>query len=158
MRALCIVKVKSVLLLQHRDSLAVSIVLEDQLLQVQKGALVRHFLAHLHRRLPHVLRGKTRAVGALSILHYKFHLKDLLQDSRGEYFLLYRQLHSQALAVRLRPYEVGVNQAHRLETLELLQADRQQLARLELRNHPGARRVQVALAVTAKVDRRLLRY
>lgn len=157
MRTLRIVKVESVLLFEYGHRFAVCIVLEDQLLEIQERALVGDFLAHLYRCLPHILRCQTRAVRALPVLHHKFHLKNLLQNGGREYLLLDCQLHPQSLAVGLCPYKVGVNESHRLETFEFLEAYGQQLPRLELRNDPSAGGIQIPLAVAAKVDRGLLR-
>lgn len=67
------------------------------------------------------------------------------------------QLDLDTSAVGLGPNEAGIDQTHFAEALELLETERQELARLERGGHPDTRRLQVALAVAAKVDGRLLR-
>lgn len=60
------------------------VVLEDQLLQVQKRPLVVYFLSNLDGSLPHVLGGQSGAVRALSVGNHVFDLKNLLENRGGE--------------------------------------------------------------------------
>ncbi len=115
-----------------------------------------HLLTHLHHGPPRVLRRQNGAVGTLTILNHELDLKDLLQDRRREHLLLHRQLDSKTLAVRLGPDETSVDEPHLVETFELLETDGEELSRLETRGNPRVGWIQVALAVSAEVDRRLL--
>ena len=59
--------------------------LQDELFEKQKRALVRNLLTDLDERLPRVLRSEFGAVGTLGMLNEVFDLKDLLEDGGGEY-------------------------------------------------------------------------
>ena len=67
----------------------------------------------------------------------------LLQDGPRDDFCLNGELHLDSLRVGFSPDELGVDQPHLGERLELLQAERHQLAGLEAAAHPLVRRVQV---------------
>ncbi len=88
------------------------------------------------------------------------------------YLLLNGQLDLDAFGVRLCPHKAGVNQPHLtwgrnigvglmltvragpnlVEAFEALEAEAEQLARLELGLNPGRRRAEVAGAAAAEVD------
>ena len=57
---------------------------QNQLFQEQERPLVVDLLSNLNRSLPHVLRGESSAVGALSVGNDVLDLEDLLEDGRGE--------------------------------------------------------------------------
>ena len=80
MRAVRVVKVEAVADLFDRDGVLLRAVFEDELFEEQEGALVRHFLAHLHERFPGVFRGEAGAVGALAVLDEVLDLEYLLKD------------------------------------------------------------------------------
>lgn len=60
---------------------------------------------------------------------------------------------TQALRVWFRPDEMGLGEAHLVESLEPLQTQRQKLLRFLFRRNPRGRRRQEALAVAAKRNR-----
>lgn len=59
------VEIQTILGLLDVDGIAVSVVLEDELLKVQKGSLVRHLLAQLNAGVPSVDSERLLAVRAL---------------------------------------------------------------------------------------------
>ena len=63
-------------------SVLVSIVLQDELLEVQESPLVRHLLPDLYLRFPGILGCQSRTVWTLTILDDVLDLKHLLQDRR----------------------------------------------------------------------------
>ena len=86
------VKVDSVGDLLHRDRLHVRLVLEDELLQEEKGTLVVDLLANLDDGAPRVVRSNHVAIHALEVVDDELNDKHLLQDDAGEYLLLYGEL------------------------------------------------------------------
>eukprot|EP00047_Mylnosiga_fluctuans_P011229 m.20129 g.20129 ORF g.20129 m.20129 type:complete len:556 (+) comp3504_c0_seq1:1194-2861(+) len=146
--------------IRHRldaDGLRVLVVLDDQLLQVQERLLVADLLAGLHDGVPRVLGLAAVARVAHLVRDDVLDHKDLLQHGAGEDLLLNGQLDLQALRVGLGPDEPGIDETDLVEALETLEAEGEKLARLELALHPRARRVEVAAASAAVVDRHLLR-
>lgn len=77
-------KVETVLDLLDTDRVLVGVVLQDELLEVEEGALVVDLLADLDERSPSVLRGETGALGALRALDDVLDLEDLLQNGGRE--------------------------------------------------------------------------
>lgn len=67
----------------------------------------------------------------------------------AEYLLLDSKLHFEAARVRLCPDEASVDQLHLVEALKALDAEREELTRLELGLNPGGRRVQVSECMSA---------
>jgi len=58
--------------------------LEDELLQEQECPLVRDLLTKLYYSLPCILCGQFCTIWTLAVLHYIFHLEDLLDYRRCE--------------------------------------------------------------------------
>ena len=112
-----------------------------------------HFLPHLHARVPLItIRRAPRARIAHPPLHHKFRHERLLQYRSVQHFLLYGQLRLQSFTVRLRPHEARVHELHLLQSLDALDAKRQQLFALEIGADPVLGRLQVALALRAIRD------
>lgn len=84
MRALTIVEINTVLDLTNVGGIFVCVMLEDQLLQVQEGTLMLHFLTHLYNRLPGVLGSHTRTLVTLLVGHHILNFEYLLQDRIGK--------------------------------------------------------------------------
>ncbi len=105
------VEVDAVPLLLDVDGVPVRLVLEDQLFQQEKRALVRHLLPHLHGGTPHVGRVRLGAVAALLVGDDVNHLEALLhQDAVGD-GVLDCDLDFDAARVGFCPDEAGVDNA-----------------------------------------------
>jgi len=143
---LCKVEIKAVGDLANVCGSLVDAVLEDELLEEEERALVRDLLANLDHSAPRVLG--LCSVARLADLAGDDELDDegLLQDRRRKHLLLDRQLDLDTLRVGLGPDKAGVDQPHLVKATHLLQAQRQQLARLELAGEPLVGRLQVPLA------------
>eukprot|EP00754_Rhynchopus_humris_P044322 Rhum_TRINITY_DN4047_c0_g1::Rhum_TRINITY_DN4047_c0_g1_i1::g.12824::m.12824 len=140
------------------QAVEVHAVLEDKLLEVQDHPLVLHALPQLRHAAPLLLaRRDLRARLALDRVHHELHHVVLLQHRSTEDLLLQGQLDLQTSAVRLRPDPRRVDEVHFVHALDLLQAQRHQLLRLELALHPVLWRLQVPLARLAPGDGDLLR-
>ena len=92
------------------------------------------------------------------MLYKVFDLEDLLEDRRGQDFLLYCERNTQSFAVRLGPYEVSIGQPNLTETFQLSQADRQKLLRLGLGYRPDRGRGEKTFAVATERNGGLFRY
>ncbi len=141
--------------LLDRHGLVVRVHLQNQLLQVEEGFFVSGTLSHLHHTLPEVL-----GLHALTLLtdlidYLELDNAGLLQNGAA-HVLLTRELDLDALGMRLCPDEAGVNQAHLVHALDALQAQGEELTRLERRLDPCGRRLQVALALAAELQQALL--
>jgi hypothetical protein len=77
-------EVEAVFYLADGEGIAVGAVLEDELLEEEKGALVVDLLPHLDEGTPGVFGGQAGAFGALGVGDDEFDLEDLLEDGRGE--------------------------------------------------------------------------
>lgn len=99
--------------------------LQNHLLQVEEGLLVRCPLTNLHNRVPCVARHASVTLVAHLILYNVVDLKYLLQYRRCEDLLLDGQLHFDALRVRLRPDEAGIHETDAIQVLDFFQAQRQ---------------------------------
>lgn len=122
--ALGVEKVKTIALLVDVRAVLVGVVLKDELLEEQEGTLVGDLLTDLNAGLPGVLGGETGTGRALAGLDDKRKDEGLLEDSVGENLLLDRDLELDAARVRLRPDELGVDQANLEKRLcDLLQTD-----------------------------------
>lgn len=84
MVALCIEEVKAVFGLADVDGIAVGIMFEDQLFEVEESAFVGDLLADLHARTPGVCGIGFRAVGTLVIGHNVLYLETLLENCAFE--------------------------------------------------------------------------
>jgi hypothetical protein len=144
------VEVEPVGHLLDADGVGVRVVLEDELLEVEEGALVIDLLARLHDGLPRVIGEAGRASRALHHLHDELDDEHLLEDGRREDLLLHGDLHLEPSRVSLGPHEAGVDQLDLVHALDALQTERQQLARLELAVHPRVRRHQVPAHATPR--------
>jgi hypothetical protein len=67
----------------------VGVVLEEQLLQVEEGALVGHVLTHLDDGVPGTLRVVSFTVLTLLIALHKLHNSRLLHDGTIHHFFLH---------------------------------------------------------------------
>lgn len=137
------VEVEAVGHLLDADGVGVGAVLEDELLEVQEGALVVHLLARLHDGLPRVIGEAGRAGRALHHLHDELDDEHLLEDGRREDLLLHGDLDLKPSRVGLGPHEAGVDELDLVHALDALQAEGEELARLQLAVHPRVRRHQV---------------
>lgn len=122
--ALRVEEVETIALLVDVRAVLVGVVLEDELLEEQEGALVGDLLADLNASLPGVLGGETSTGGALTGLDDEGQDKGLLENGVGENLLLDRDLELDTARVRLRPDELGIDQANLEERFgDLLQTD-----------------------------------
>lgn len=117
--------------------------LDDQLLEVEERLLVVRLLADLHHRVPVVLRCRPVALVAVLVCHNILDHKLLLQNGRRKHLLLDHHFDLDALGMRLRPDEPSIYQSH-LTQLQSLQAQRQELTRLEIACHIVIRRLEIA--------------
>lgn len=109
----------------YGDRILLSAVLQNQLLQVQKGPLMGNFLADLDECLPGIFRCELGAIGALTVLDEVLDLEGLFQDRVRQnlyvfldsarcggygatHFFLNRHRHPEPLGMRLGPDEVGL--------------------------------------------------
>lgn len=77
-------KIESVLDFGYRNTVAIGVVLEDELFEVKESTLVVDLLSDLDHRSPGVLRCQSSTFGALSTLNDVFDLEDLLENCRSE--------------------------------------------------------------------------
>ena len=77
---LTVEKVQAISDLLDRNCIFVSPMLEDKLLEEQKGAFMWNFLPDLNEGFPCVFGGKPRAVWTLCVLDEELDLEDLLKD------------------------------------------------------------------------------
>ena len=153
-RGLLVLEVQTVGAFFDSNGLLVSIMLQDQLLEVKEGALVRNSLTTLNLGGPRMRCVGNLAVVALQVGHDELYLEGLLQHRVLLHFLLHRQLHFDTARVRLCPNERCVEQLDSLETLDLLEAEREQLRTLKLHSNP--RRSLVPVALSAMVELHVL--
>lgn len=123
-------------------------VLQDQLLEEKKSALVMNTLPDLHLRFPHVRRVRLLTVVTLLVLDLELDDHLALQfHTRVWHFSLDCRLDLQGLGMRLCPDESRINQLHVLrEALNLFQTEGEQLWRLWLHEAPWRLLPPVALA------------
>lgn len=119
MGSLSIIEVETIFALRDVDGILVSTVLQDELLEVQEGSLVRHLLTQLYLGLPGVLGCQPGTVWTLTILNDVLDFERLLENRRGEDLLLYRQLDPEPLGVRFCPDEAGIDEPDFIETSQL---------------------------------------
>lgn len=84
MVALRVEEVKAVFSLTDVDGVAVRVVFEDQLFEVEESAFVGDLLADLHARAPGICGVGFRAVGALVVGHDILDLEALLENCAFE--------------------------------------------------------------------------
>lgn len=101
-------------------TLAVRVVLENQLLQVEKRSLVVHPLSDLHNRRPSIVRECSGAVVTLLIPHDESHHHRLLQHRAIANFLLHREFQLETPTVRLCPDPCCVHQLDLFEAHDLV--------------------------------------
>jgi hypothetical protein len=115
----------------------VSIVLEDQLLQVEEGALVINTLSYLHYSFPGVVSEGGLAVHALLVPHDELYDEGLLQDGTVLHLLLHSELQLQPAAVRFSPDPGSVDELDLLEAIHFAQADGHELSALQRCLYPA---------------------
>lgn len=150
-------EIQSVRLPLDIGNILVSVMLQNQLFNVQEGSLVIDFLTGLHDRSPGVLGHDLGTVHALLVGDNDFEDKGLLQDGGGEGFLLDGDLDFDAFAVRFGPDEAGVDEANLAQTLQASQAQGHQFLRFQGTSEPLHRWLQVTITVTAALDGYLFR-
>lgn len=116
MGSLGVVKVQAILGLLDVDGVLVSTVLEDELLKVEEGTLMRDLLPDLDHGLPSVGGHDLGAIFALHCADDVLNLKLLLKDGGGKNLLLDGQLDLDTPGVRLSPEESCVNQTNLVQT------------------------------------------
>lgn len=89
-----------------------SIVLQDELFEVQECPLVVDFLSDLNTRFPCVLRGESSTLGTLGTLNDEREDKSLLQDGTGKNLFLNDDLELDSTRVRLGPEEGCIDQSN----------------------------------------------
>lgn len=80
MRTIAIEEIEAVANLLDRYRVFLCVVLEDELLEVEKGALVGDFLTDLNEGFPGILRRKPCAIWTLAVLDKVLDLERLLED------------------------------------------------------------------------------
>lgn len=138
-----------------RDRLLMGIELQDQLLNVVERFLVLSSLSDLNNALPIVLGFHALTFLANLIDHAELDHGRLLKQSAVD-VLLDSELDFDALGVRLGPDEASVDEMHLVEAFDSLQANGQELTRLESSGDPRGRWLQVAFALVAKLQETLL--
>jgi hypothetical protein len=138
-----------------RHSLLVRVKLENQLFQIQEGLLVSGALSYLHHTLPVVLGLDSLTLVTDLIDHLELDNARLLQNCAAQVFLA-RELDLDALGMRLGPYETGVHETQLVEALDTLEAEREQLSRLQACLDPGSGRLQVAFTLATELEQTLL--
>ena len=113
-------------------------VFENELFQVQKGALVLHALSDLDQRLPGSLSKDGLTLDALLVADDVRDHKGLLQDRSGLHFALDRQSHLEAHRVRLGPDPAGIRQSHTglFEAAHVLQTEGHEFATFQFAGQP----------------------
>lgn len=105
------------------QTLGLHIVLQDQLLEEQKGPLVLHSLTNLHLANPKMWRKLLFAFVALQVLDYKFHHNGFFKHGVSHYFPLNSQFNLESTSVRLRPHEARIHQFELfVQSFDLLEA------------------------------------
>jgi len=134
----------------------VGTVLEDELLQIQKGTLVVDALPDLDQTLPTALAELSLAFDALLVPHDEHHDEALLQDGAGLDLLLDGEADLEAHGMRLGPHPAGVDDADLVagsiptgQATDLGQAQRHELSALQLASQPLARVLVPSLAAAA---------
>lgn len=145
------VEALTMLFVDNTDALFLRIALENQLLEEQERSFVIDILANLHLTLPQMGRVRTLAVIALQIHDDEFDDERLLQQSAIHDFPLHGELHLETTRVGLRPDEACVDHLDALQSLRVLQADGQQLRRLELASRPWRCTIPVTLAAVLQL-------
>jgi hypothetical protein len=86
-------------------------VLQNELLQIEKGSLVANTLPDLHERSPGSLTKLGLAFNALLAAYNKYHNKSLLQNCTRLNFFLDRELDFEPHRMRFRPDPTSVHQS-----------------------------------------------
>ncbi|TYZ67814.1 hypothetical protein PybrP1_005624 [[Pythium] brassicae (nom. inval.)] len=146
------VKVHALLYGHDPDRVLVRLVLENDLLEAQERALVLRLLADLHERPPRVVPVLLHAVRALHAPDHKRHDARVLDDRVVEHLALQRELHLDALRVRLGPDEARVHELRLAQAVHALEAERHELRRLPVAREPRARRAARELALAARLE------
>ena len=146
-------EINTVVHLLDAQTLLGRVVLDDQLLEEQERALVVDSLSKLHLRDPQVRRVGLLAVVALEVHDHELDDEALLEERAVEHLLLDGQLDLDALGVGLGPDEARVDQLHSLEAVDVLEADGEELSRLECRVRPGRAQVTIALSAVVHLQR-----
>lgn len=98
------------------DRILVCAVLQNSLLEIQKGPFVRHLLSDLNARPPGIVRVTLCAIGALVVVLRVFDLETLLHDGAIAQIRLHRNLDFDAPRVRFCPDEACIDDAQLVET------------------------------------------
>mmetsp|Transcript_5818 Transcript_5818/g.12669 ORF Transcript_5818/g.12669 Transcript_5818/m.12669 type:complete len:95 (-) Transcript_5818:410-694(-) len=85
--------------------------LQDELLEVEEGALVIDALTDLNERLPTALTELGLTFDALLIPNDEDHDEALLQDGAGLHLLLHREADLEAHGMGFGPYPTGIDEA-----------------------------------------------
>lgn len=91
MAALAVEEVEAIPNFLDRYRVFLCAVLEDELLEEEKGALMRNLLSDLHQGPPCVLRRELSTILTLTVLYEVLNLEHLLEDRRCENLLLDRE-------------------------------------------------------------------
>jgi hypothetical protein len=147
-------EVETVVHFLNTQTLLSCVVFDDQLLQEEEGPLVVHSLSDLGHSHPGMGRVRLAAVLALQVHKNVFNNKTLLQKSSVHNLLLDSELHFEPLGMGLRVDKACIDQFDVLHSLELLQANGEELGRLKFASNPGGSHVSVA--VSAVLDDQVL--
>jgi hypothetical protein len=127
--------------------------LQQQLLQEEKGSLVRNSLTDSNNSSPSTSGERRLTCVALLVPDRKLEQGRLLQNRAVHNFFLYRNLNLQSHGMRLCPDPYCIHQLHFVETVYFPQAARHELLRLQLELLPG--RTQEPPTASARMDGQL---
>ena len=118
-RVLFVLKVEAIVHLSDIESPFVRLMLEDELLQIEKGPLVVHTLSYLDLGDPSMWGVCHLAVITLLVVNDEFNLESLLQHRVMLDFFLHSQLHFDTSRVGLCPDKGRVEELDQFETLDV---------------------------------------
>lgn len=143
-------EIETIVHFSNVKTLLSSVVLDDQLLEEEEGTLVVDSLSDLNLGNPQMRGVCLLAVIALLVGDNKLNDERLLQEGTIEHFLLDGELDLDSARMGLGPDETCINKLNALETLDKLEAEGEQLSRLE--GSVGPWRTKVAVALTTVID------
>lgn len=92
------------------------------------------------------------AIRAEKISDNVFNDENLLQDGRGENFLLDGEFDLDSLGMRLSPYKVGIDKLHLVHLTNATQAVAEKLLTFKCDGQPTARRLMITATTFAPLD------
>ena len=150
-RVALVLEVKAIWCLNNTNCFFVGVVLQNQLLQKQKCALVCHSLAHLNLTVPSVRCPGLLTIVALLVLYDELYVEGLLEQSAALNFLLDGKFNFDSATMRLCPNKFSVDKFNFLKSFHLLEAKSEQVRRLKLILAPWWAVIAIALAAVIEL-------